>query len=259
MIRELYTAALGLINQQTKLEVLANNISNAETTGYKREAVFERSLIDASQNLYNVPGDIENDDSPVGSFTDFSTGAFRKTDNPLDIALEQDGFFTLQDEAGNIYFTRNGHFTINASGNIISADGKMLMGDGGPLAVHRENFDNPMITPDPKAVKIRITTNGEVFANEYYIGTLLITSIENLETLRRISAQQFIATENTIANHLPTESIAVRQGWLEESNVNIIKEMVQMIELQRQFEAGTKVIQTNDKTLDDSIRIGRYF
>ncbi len=259
MIKELYTAALGLINQQTKLEVVASNIANAETTGYKREAVFERSLIDASQNLFNTPGDVENDDSPIGSYTDFSTGVFRKTDNPLDIAIEQDGFFTLQDEAGNIYFTRNGHFLINASGNIISSDAKMLMSDGGPLAIQNENFESPMITPDPKAVKIRITSNGEVFANEYYIGTILITSIENSESLRRVSAQQFIATENTIANYLPAESIAIRQGWLEESNVDIIKEMVQMIELQRQFEAGTKVIQTNDKTLDDSIRIGRYF
>jgi len=92
MIKELYTAAMGMIPQQTRLEVIANNMANANTTGFKRDSVFERNLIDAKANLWNTPGDAEDDDPPIGKYTDFSSGSMQQTYNPLDIALNGDGF-----------------------------------------------------------------------------------------------------------------------------------------------------------------------
>ena len=90
MLKELYTAAMGMLPQQTRLEVLSNNIANAGTAGFKRESVFERNLIDSKANLYNVAGDAEEDDAPVGSAIDFRPGSFRQTENPFDIAGEGD-------------------------------------------------------------------------------------------------------------------------------------------------------------------------
>ncbi len=259
MLKEIYTAAMGMVPQQTRLEVIANNMANAGTAGFKRQSVFERNLIDARANLYNVPGDVEQNDPPIGSYTDFSAGAFTQTNNPLDIAIDGDGLFAVQDDEGKLYYTRSGRFRMSADGTIITMDGKTLMGIGGPLNVQGEFLSRPMITGDSKSVDIRIDLSGEVFANDYSIGNLLIGRAINPQSLQRVSKTSFIPTINTEIEYVPLEEITVKQGWLENSNVDIIREMVSMIELQRMFEAGSKVIKTNESTLDDSIRMGRYY
>ena len=258
MLKEMFTAAMGMLPQQTRLEVIANNMANAQTAGFKRSEVFERNLIDARENFYNVQGDCEQNDPPVGSYIDFSNGAFQQTGNPLDIAIENDGFFVIQDDEGKESLTRQGHFTVDSEGYIVSQDGKYLEGTEGRLAIRNEWFENPMITEDKKAINIKINQNGEVFANDFRIGSIKIVTVDNIQSLENISKACFIPTQNSDIKEQSEESVSLRQGWLEASNVNIISEMVNMIELQRLFEAGSKVIHTNDATLDNSIRIGRY-
>ncbi|MCE5305030.1 flagellar hook-basal body complex protein, partial [bacterium] len=97
MLKEFFTAALGMQNQNTRLEVIANNLANANTNGYKSKNVFERNLIDASENFNNVSGNVEQNDSPIGSYYDLSAGNYSKTDNPLDIAIDGDGYFLVVD------------------------------------------------------------------------------------------------------------------------------------------------------------------
>jgi flagellar hook-basal body protein len=139
MLKELYMAAMGMLPQQTRLEVITNNMANANTPGFKRESVFERNLIDARAIFNNVPGEAEQDDPPVGSYTDFSAGNFQQTDNPLDLVVENPkGFFLVQDEAGNQYLTKGGHFKIGSDGTIATMDGKILMGTDGPINVSKE-------------------------------------------------------------------------------------------------------------------------
>lgn len=260
MLKELYTAAMGMAPQQTRLEVIANNMANANTAGFKRESVFERNLIDARANFYNVPGDAEQDDPPIGSYIDYSQGAFEKTDNPLDVAIEDiRHFFVLQDEAGKEYLTRSGEFKISKDGTLTAMDGKILLGDSGPLNVMREFAVSPLSLSDNKNVDIKISDQGEVFLNDNSIGHIRIAEVENLASLEKISNQSFIITDDSPVNFLSPEEITVKQGWLESSNVDIVKEMVEMIELQRMFDLGSKVIRTNDGTLDNSIGIGRYF
>ena len=100
MLKEFYTAAAGMMTQQTRLEVSANNMANASTAGFRRQEVFVRNLIDARSNFYNVKGDLEQNDIPIGSYTDFELGAVQQTDNPMDVAmLDKSNFFVL----------RNGH------------------------------------------------------------------------------------------------------------------------------------------------------
>lgn len=260
MLKELYTAAMGMAPQQTRLEVIANNMANANTAGFKRESVFERNLIDARANFYNVPGDAEQDDPPVGSYIDYSQGAFEKTDNPLDVAIEDiRHFFVLQDEAGKEYLTRSGEFKISKDGTLTAMDGKILLGDSGPLNVMQEFAVSPSSLSDNKNVDIKISDQGEVFLNDNSVGHIRIAEVENLASLEKISNQSFIITDDSPVNFLSPEEVTVKQGWLESSNVDIVKEMVEMIELQRMFDLGSKVIRTNDGTLDNSIGIGRYF
>lgn len=259
MLRELYTAALSMQNQLTKLEVTSNNMANANTTGFKSATAFERNLIDARANFYNTPGDVEQNDPPIGSYYDFTMGAFHKTGNSLDLAIDEKGFFVLQDEEGKEFLTRSGSFSLAKDGSLIARDGKKLMGEGGPLRVDGEFFADSLETGDSDALDVRIAQSGEVFVNDYEIGKILLADTENYQSLQRISDTQFIATFDSEINYVDSDKVNVRQGWLEESNVNIVSEMVSMIELQRSFEAGSKVIKTNDETLDNSIRLGKYY
>ena len=258
MLKELYTAALGMVPQQTRLEVLSNNIANANTVGFKRESAFERSLISAQANLNNVKGDVESEDTPTDTYTDFGQGAAERTGNQFDFAIDnKKGYFTLEDSEGKQYFSRAGHFTLGQDGKIETADGLALMGENGPIYVNQQKF-LPGQMDDTKAILLRVQETGEVFANEQTVGRIQLTDIENPQTLVRETGAHFSATDNTVMNPVPIEEASIRQGYVENSNVNIIKEMVEMIELQRMFEMGQKVITTNDGTLDRSIEIGRF-
>lgn len=259
MLKEFFTAALGMQNQQTRLEVIANNIANANTTGFKRANVFERNLIDARANFYNVKGDVEQNDPPIGSYYDFSNGAFQKTDNPMDLAIDGEGFFLVEDSEGKQFLTRNGEFRLSEDGTFVRNDGKVLIGEEGPIRISSEFFSNPEITQDGRAINLRIAQTGEVFLNDVQIGKIVLVVPEEMNELQRISNGEFIVTGISDVKYLDLDKVKVRQGWLENSNVDVVSEMVQMIELQRMFEAGSKVIQTNDSTLDRSIALGRYY
>jgi len=271
MLKELYTAALGMETQQRRLEVLANNMANANTSGFKKESVFEKSLIDANVNLQNIPGSAEQDDSPTGSnvngsnlnystYVNYTKGAFQETGNPLDLAIEnENGFFVLQDEDGNQYYTKSGSFKLSNDGTISAMDGKLLLGAEGLLNLSNDSSKDPSSMSDSKAMNLKINANGEIFSNEKLKGNIQIINIDNPETLKKVSNSEFIATDVTISDALPQEEVFVRQGWLENSNVNIIQEMIEMIELQRQFDAGSKVIHANNETLDKTISVGRYY
>lgn len=258
MLKEFFTAALGMMNQQTRLEVTANNMANANTTGFKRAGVFERNLIDARANFYNVKGDVEQNDPPIGSYIEFAAGSYQQTDNPLDLAIQGEGFFVLKDAEGKDFLSRSGNFRLNTDGEIIAMDGKKLQGYGGDLVIPQEMLVTMDGDSDFKAVELKISENGHIFANSKDIGTIIIAKPEDFNTIQRISNQDFIATWTTEANKVNPDNVVIKQGWVEGSNVNIIKEMVDLIELQRMFEAGSKVISTNDSTLDRSIAIGRY-
>ncbi len=258
MLRELYTAALGMMPQQTRLETVANNIANSSTTGYKRTDVFERQVIDSVEHFANTPTGVEQDDPPVGEYTDYSKGSFVMTGNKLDLAIENDNaFFVLEDEDGNQYLTRAGNFTLSEDGFLETTDGKKLVGESGTVNIATDEFFKSFTAGDNKNLDIRITEQGDVFINDTRIDGIDIVRVENPQSLMHTNGSAFIAQEDTIAEIADPAEVNIRQGWLENSNVDIIKEMVKMIELQRMFELGSKVISTNDSTLDDSFRVGR--
>ncbi len=249
-----------MLPQQTKLEVISNNLANAQTAGFKRSGVFERNLIDARENLNNVPGDVEESDPPIGSYVDFSKGAFEQTGNKLDLAIENDNsFFTVEDENGTRYLTRSGHFTLSPDGNIVTTDGKFLIGQNGPININPYTFYDPQHLYDTKTLNITVTETGDVFVNDNLVGELQLVKVDNPETLEPESNASFLPTDETTAEQVQSDDMSIRQGWLEDSNVDMIMEMVSMIELQRLFEVGQKVITTNNDTLTESLAVGRYY
>jgi flagellar basal-body rod protein FlgG len=258
MLKELYTAALGMLPQQMRLEITANNIANANTVGYKRSGIFEQSLIEARENLLNVRGDAETEDLPLRQYVDFRPGALQKTGNPLDLALDSNGtFFVVADPDGTEYLTRGGHFTLDDRGFIITGDGKLLLSASGPIQLLLPALDENAHS-DNRERNIQISPQGEIQLNGQFIAQLRVVQIANPQTLSRSSATCFLPTDATDIRELAPHDIRVQQGYLESSNVNVISEMVTMIQLQRMFELGQKVIQTNDSTLDRSIEIGRF-
>ena len=260
MLKEFYTAAIGMVNQQTRLEVAANNMANAQTSGFKREEVFVRNLLDARAHFYNVKGDVEQNDPPVGSFTDYERGALQETGNQLDVAIQnKEGFFVLRDNEGKEFFSRSGRFRIDSAGYIKAMDGKYLIGDSGPINVSSENFTRAQENGEERFVDLRINDQGEIFANDYVVGNIMIAVPEDHQTLQRVSKSSFIATNLTNMNFIQPQEKYLKQGFLEASNVDIVSEMVEMIELQKNFESGQKVVHTNDSTLDKSIAMGRYY
>lgn len=258
MIKELYTAAMGMMSQHTRLEVISNNIANASTVGFKRDSVFERNLIDSKANLYNIVGSAEQNDPPIGSYIDFNKGSYDQTGNDFDIAIDGDGFFLLNDEQGKEFLTRAGNFKINQEGDVISANGKYLMANGGRINVFG-TMQGDTFNSDTRKAEVRIDNSGEIFINNVSQGNLDIVDTNSYAVLEKVSSSDFILTEDNQYQKLTNDRISIRQGWLENSNVNVIDEMVEMINLQRQFEAGSKVITTNENTLEQSIGLGKYY
>lgn len=241
-----------------KLEVTANNIANANTTGFKREGVFERSLIEARQNLANVQGSVEEEDLPMGQYYDFAQGAFQKTDSPFDVAIDGKGFFLVQDDNGDQYLTRSGHFTLSSDGYLITPDGKRVLGSEGEILIRDQAELGAGVTDDSRPVELRVRENGEIFVNEREAGRFLLVDVEIPQNLEKVTATQFKTKEDDDFTAIDAEAIHVKQGHLENSNVSIITEMVNMIQLQRSFELGQKVITTNDGSLERSIEVGRF-
>ena len=248
MVRGLYTAYTGMKNEQNRLDIISNNLANAATTGYKAEGITSQSF----DNLLTIKikdGSEAYNDRAIGTmslgvklgevYTDYGQGSLKETANTYDFALEGNGLFTLEvtDKAGNVstQYTRNGSFTMTKDGRIVDADGNHLMGEGGEITV------------PTNAAAVVVDTTGGIYADGVYVDTLKITDFEDYDYLFKIGDTSYEALDG--ATEL-TSSASVRQGYTEQSNVNVVSEMVEMISITRAYEANQKMIQTVDKTLD---------
>ncbi len=221
--------------RQKAQDVLAHNLANLNTTGFKAdrpvfETVYERQL-------YRWEGDSS---APIGSlsagailsttFTDFQQGAFQTTGNPLDVAIEGDGFFAIQTPQG-VRYTRAGAFQLNAEGTLVTREGfPVLSSDGQPIRV-------------PRGATVHIGENGTLQANGNPVARLLIVTGE----MTKADDGYFVG------NPTPNPNPRLVSGALEMSNVNMVQEMVSMIELIRAYESHQRVIQTHDETLARAI------
>ncbi len=248
MVRGLYTAYNGMTNEQDRLDIVSNNLANAATVGYKEESSTSQSfdqwltlkVKDASEAYNNRPIGKMSLGVTLGEvYTNYDQGSLRQTSNTYDLALEGKGFFTMSvtNKAGEVSteYTRNGSFTMTKDGYIVDGDGNHLMGEGGQIQV-------PM-----DAAKVAIDTTGAIYADGVYIDTVKISDFGDYDYLTKAGDTRY----RTLDGAAETDGTAlVRQGFTEQSNVNVVSEMVEMIAITRAYEANQKVIKSIDGTLE---------
>ncbi len=250
----LYVSKTGLSAQDTQLTTISNNLANASTVGFKRDAaVFE----DLLYQITRQPGAQSTQDTTlpsglqlgtgvrvVGTQKQFSEGSLQITDQPLDLAVSGRGFFQITQPDGNTAYTRNGQFHLNSDGNIVNANGLLL---------------DPVITVPQNTSTITIGTDGTVSANivgeeiPQQIGTIQTVDFINPGGLQAIGGNLFFETAasgNPITGTPGQDGLGeILQGTLENSNVDIVEEMVNMITTQRVYELNSKVVSTADQML----------
>lgn len=230
-----YPVLSGAVAQQAKMELITNNLANVGTTGFKKDiAVF--TGITAPQ-----VGEVDpiTDPATFGSLshtiTDFSPGAIKVTGEPLDIAIEGEGFFAISTPQGTRY-TRNGNFTLNTEG-LLSLGTFPVEGSGGPISLPAGQV---MIDPAGKI----LVKGVEAGAEQIEIDTIPIYTFSKPDDLKKIGGNLF---EVVGGGAIPAIESRVLQGALEGSNVNPVEEMVAMVAVMRLYEASQKAIQTADE------------
>lgn len=257
-----YQAVGGLVTQFNRLDVVSNNIANVNTIGFKRDDVvvgdFMKYLKGAQDELpyknhtRDAAGFINRtlDRVPqiVEEYTNFESGSLAKTSNPLDVALKSDDlFFTIQTSTG-IKYTRAGSFAVDGEGNLTTKDGHKVvsttsLSNGQPIKIPQEATD---LIIDPQG-NISVKLPGQV--NAETIATLNIAKFDNTKTLKKVGDNMFEATQEA---RVSKDSNMVVQGFIEKSNVNVVKEMVSLIETNRLVGMYQKVMdsQMNDLNSD---------
>lgn len=254
MIRGLYTACAGMLAQQARQDVVANNLANINTPGFKKDVVVYRAfptmlvkrigeLRDTGQGEKPAPpvttGKLGTGSAVAEIVTDLSTGSLQKTDNPLDIALGSDGYFVVQTPNGERY-TRDGCFKLDSNGILTTSQGYPVLGKTGIIEVGEK--------------QVTVDKRGNVNAGDELLDTLRVVRFGNPRSLVKIGDNLFEAGGQTPAEVTEPQ---VLQGYLELSNVNSVKEMVELITVVRAYEANQKVIQAEDQTLDAAVnRVG---
>ena len=244
----MYSAMFGALTQEHRMNSIANNLANVNTTGYKKDVlvfkdVFIRFAHDVimepimnirSKKLFPEPMHIAKPRLGLSQI-DFTQGGMHYTGNPLDVAIAGDGFFKFNTGNGE-YYSRNGNFHITSEGTLVTAQGYTVLGDGGDIVI-------------PPGVKnVHIDSTGRIFADNEMVGRVLITGIEDPTQLEKHAYNMFKGRPGVEPVEVELENPQLEQGYLETANVNVVEEMVNMIETQRAFEAYQKVIQGTQET-----------
>lgn len=260
MIRGLYIAASATISETKRIDVITNNIANANTSGFKKDTMITESFpevlmkrigatdyrdIIAKAPIANKIGYIGKMNNGVRVdevFTNFEQGPISVSGNPLDLALQGPGFFSIETPEGERY-TRSGEFTLDSEGYITTKEGYKVQGQNGPIQVGGKN--------------IIINEDGQVFSDGNEIDTLKLVDFNDYKLLKKEGEALYLDTSDDAGNMKEAEGL-ILQGSVEASNVNSVKMMVEMITMLRSYEANQKVIKTFDELLSKSVNeIGR--
>jgi len=233
MIKGIFTSASGMIPHVRRQEIVANNMANASTTGFKKDKIFTKELNRAESKHQANQSDWQIGNIGSKVHVDFRPGAFDKTGNPLDMAIEAEGFFLLQSPDGQQFLTRSGAFEIDAGGFLAYPGGFQVMGEGGPIQVG--------------GGKLNVDFSGQVEVNGVLIDQIIPQTVEDLDTLQRLGGSLFALPDGV--ELLPGQSPRIVQGYVERANVDIVREMVDMIISQRAYESNARALQSQDESL----------
>ena len=283
MLKGLYTAYTGMLNEQHRMDVLTNNLANATTNGFKKEGTtseaFDTVLAYKIKDL-SEPGNLPRPmatnraidqaeaNNPLNenymerrvrktglnlgvkigeNYVHYSEGPIKETGNTLDLALSDRGFFAIEytNKAGvtSTKYTRDGNFTMNQQGFLQTQDGDYVLDE-----------DGQRIQMDP-ALPISISRNGTIVQDGAAVATIGITDFEDYNYLERFGENFFQPVEGAVELDRGETGVntQIHQGYLEMSNISVVTEMVNMITFQRQYESNQKVITTYDDTLEQAV------
>lgn len=278
MVKGLYTAYTGMLNEQHRMDVLTNNLANADTNGFKKEGATSQAfdsmlaykIKDLSEpgnlpRLISTPKavdqyELNNEANPnylqnrvtrVGmnmgvkigeNYVDYSEGPIKETNNTFDLAISDRGFFAIEytNKAGvtSVKYTRDGNFAMDQQGYLRTQDGDYVLDENGRR-----------IRMDPEQ-PVSIDRGGNIIQNSDYVATIGLTDFEDYDYLERYGENFFEPVEG--ATIIETDS-SIYSGYLEMANMSIVTEMVNMIAVQRHYESNQKVITTMDETLDIAV------
>jgi flagellar basal-body rod protein FlgG len=262
MIRALRTAATGMKAQEVRVDVIANNLANVNTAGFKKtQAQFQDLLYQTLRpaGVAEFQGQIVPTEMQVGhgvklSSTQkvFSQGELQKTQNDLDLAINGDGFFQIQQPDGTIAYTRDGNFEISQDGILVTTDGLMLQ---------------PQITIPANAMKLSVGADGNVNVllpqqvQPQNVGRIELARFINPAGLRNIGNNLYLETVSSnpplLGNPAENEFGRIEQGYIEYSNVSVVDELVDLITAQRVYELNSRGISIADNMLQVAGNIGR--
>jgi len=254
MIRALYTAASGMNAQQANIDNVAHNLANVNTTGFKKSRVEFEDLVYQRTKEPGSPTDTSGEapvgyetglgTKPVATARDFSSGNLKATNAPLDLAIQGRGFFQISLPDGTVGYTRAGALHLNAEGQLVTAEGYPM---------------EPQMTIPPNATSVTISAQGIVSVAlpgqtaAQQIGTIELATFQNPAGLSALGGNLFAPTT---ASGEPTTGLpgidgigTLVQGFVEESNVSVVEEMVNMILGQRAYEANSRVVKAADEML----------
>ena len=226
MIKGLYTAYTGMVNEQKRLDVLTNNLANADTNGYKKEGTTSQTFADelaikikdtSSYGLNKKLGVISMGVHLGETYTNYDQGSIKVTDNETDVALAGNGFFAIAftNKAGetSVKYTRDGAFTVNTEGYLV-------------------------------------TKLGNIYQNDQLVTRIGVVAFDDYNYISKYGENLYDLVDG---GQITASDAKVQQGCIEGSNVNVVDEMVKMITISRAYQAGQKVINTVDETLDKTV------
>ena len=253
MLKGLYTAYTGMLNEQNRMDIMTNNLANASTVGFKKEGSTSQSF--NSILAYKLK------DSAVGrgrsenigastpgvkfgvNYTDYTQGSFRVTGNTFDLALTDSGFFAVEftNKAGetSTKYTRAGNFTLNKDGYLVTSDGDYVL-----------DTANRRIKLDPLK-ESAVLTDGTITQDGMQVAKIQIADFENYDYLTRYGETYFEPVEGAKSVASRAE---IQSGYLEMANVQVVSEMVNMISITRQYESNQKILQTYDSSLEIAVK-----
>lgn len=245
MRESMYSALFGAMSNEHRLDAIANNLANVNTTGYKKDQhafhdTFQRFahdyLTDTRQNLQEShmwpKPYVQARPRLSGQYNDLSQGSLQSTGNPLDVALVGDGFFKVRTPNGD-FMTRSGSFTMADDGRLLTEQGFEVLGGDSPITI-------------PPANRVTIDANGAIFADGNQVGAFDLVNVSDPKALEKTGKNLFQIKKGSRATETPTEGLSVQQGYLEKANVEIVGELVNMMEAQRAFEIYQKIMTTTD-------------
>jgi len=252
MVRGLYTSGWSMLALEKKMDIISNNMANASTSGYKKDTVVMESFPELMTKIVGESSGTSTRTRNIGTmelgsdvgevFTYFSQGQLNTTGNELDMAIRDssNAFFTIAvpDNGGNVraFYTRDGSFERGADNRLVTGEGFTVLGENGPIILGEGSFT--------------VTEDGSVIQNGEFIDRLLITEFTDTTALRKYGYNLLQADETAQTREFTG---TIQQGSIEMSNVNIVREMVDMITVLRSYEANQKVLQSIDQTLEKAV------